>query len=151
LACRGICPRYRFDVNFRKQAVPEPAGFQIAPMVDIVFLLLIFFLVTWNFARYETELDVKVPTAKEGKESRRSVGEVIINVKNDGSIVINRKTVSAEELGGTLRKISELYPDQAVVLRGDQSADYRHIVAVLDICRAANIWNVAFATGRPES
>lgn len=138
-------------MNFRKQAVPEPAGFQIAPMVDIVFLLLIFFLVTWNFARYETELDVKVPTAKEGKESRRSVGEVIINVKNDGSIVINRKTVSVEELGGTLRKISELYPDQAVVLRGDQSADYRHIVAVLDICRAANIWNVAFATGRPES
>jgi len=138
-------------VNFRKQAVPEPAGFQIAPMVDIVFLLLIFFLVTWNFARYETELDVKVPTAKEGKESRRSVGEVIINVKSDGSIVMNRKTVTAGELGGTLRKISELYPDQAVVLRGDQSADYRHIVAVLDICRAANIWNVAFATGRPES
>ena len=138
-------------MNFRKQAVPEAPGFQIAPMVDIVFLLLIFFLVTWNFARYETELDVKVPTAKEGKESRRSVGEVIINVKNDGSIVINRKTVSEEELGGTLRKISELYPDQAVVLRGDQSADYRHIVAVLDICRAANIWNVAFATGRPDS
>lgn len=138
-------------MNFRKQAVPEAPGFQIAPMVDIVFLLLIFFLVTWNFARHETELDVKVPTAKEGKESRRSVGEVIINVKNDGSIVINRKTVSAEELGGTLRKISELYPDQAVVLRGDQSADYRHIVAVLDICRAANIWNVAFATGRPDS
>lgn len=138
-------------MNFRKQAVPEPAGFQIAPMVDIVFLLLIFFLVTWNFARHETELDVKVPTAKEGKESRRSVGEVIINVKSDGSIVMNRKTVTAGELGGTLRKISELYPDQAVVLRGDQSADYRHIVAVLDICRAANIWNVAFATGRPES
>ena len=138
-------------MNFRKQAAPEPSGFQIAPMVDIVFLLLIFFLVTWNFARYETELDVKVPTAKEGKESRRSVGEVIINVKSDGSIVMNRKTLTPEELGGTLRKISELYPDQAVVLRGDQSADYRHIVAVLDICRAANIWNVAFATGRPES
>jgi biopolymer transport protein ExbD len=54
-------------------------------------------------------------------------------------------------LKATLEKISGLYPDQAVVLRGDQSADYRHIVAVLDICRAANIWNVAFATGRPES
>jgi biopolymer transport protein ExbD len=39
-------------VNFRKQAVPEPGAFQIAPMVDVVFLLLIFFLVTWNFARY---------------------------------------------------------------------------------------------------
>lgn len=138
-------------MNFRKQSVPEAAGFQIAPMVDIVFLLLIFFLVTWNFARYETELDVKVPTAKEGKESRRAVGEVVINVKSDGTIMMNRRSLSAGELTTTLRKISELYPDQAVILRGDESADYRHIVAVLDICRAANIWNVAFATGRPES
>lgn len=137
-------------MNFRKQAASEPPGFQIAPMVDIVFLLLIFFLVTWNFARYETELDVKVPTAKEGKESRRAVGEVIINVKSDGTIMMNRRPMSGAELGGTLRKISELYPDQAVVLRGDESTDYRHIVGVLDICRASNIWNVAFATGRPE-
>ena len=138
-------------MNFRQHSAPEAPGFQIAPMVDIVFLLLIFFLVTWNFARVETELDVKVPTAKEGKESRRATGEVIINVKSDGTIMMNRRPLSAEELGSTLRKISELYPDQAVVLRGDQSTDYRHIVAVLDICRAANIWNVAFATGRPES
>ena len=137
-------------MNFRKQSAPEPAAFQIAPMVDIVFLLLIFFLVTWNFARYETELDVKVPTAKEGKESRRAVGEVIINVKSDGTIVMNRRAMSSAELADTLRKISELYPDQAVVLRGDENAGYRHIVAVLDICRGANIWNVAFATGRPE-
>ncbi len=138
-------------MNFRKQSVPEPAGFQIAPMVDIVFLLLIFFLVTWNFARYETELDVKVPTAKEGKESRRAAGEVIINVRTDGTIVMNRRPLTAQELDSTLRKISELYPDQAVILRGDEDTDYRHIVNVLDICRAANIWNVAFATGRPES
>jgi len=137
-------------VNFRKQSTLEAPGFQIAPMVDIVFLLLIFFLVTWNFARHETELDVKVPTAKEGKESRRSVGEVIINVKSDGTIMMNRRVMTGQELGDTLRKISELYPDQAVILRGDESADYRHIVAVLDICRTANIWNVAFATGRPE-
>lgn len=151
MAWRGVCPHYAPSVNFRKQAVPEPGAFQIAPMVDIVFLLLIFFLVTWNFARYETELDVKVPTAKEGKESRRAVGEVIINVKSDGAIVMNRRELTPAELRATLEKISGLYPDQAVVLRGDQSADYRHIVAVLDICRAANIWNVAFATGRPES
>ncbi|MFM8658214.1 MAG: biopolymer transporter ExbD, partial [Chthoniobacterales bacterium] len=83
--------------------------------------------------------------------SRRAVGEVIINVKTDGSIVMNRKTLSSDELGATLRKIAELYPDQAVILRGDEGADYRHIVAVLDVCRGANIWNVAFATGRPES
>lgn len=137
-------------MNFRERAMPEPTGFQIAPMIDVVFLLLIFFLVTWNFARYETELDVQVPTAREGKESRRVVGEVILNVRADGSIVMNRRTLTGDELRASLTRIAELYPDQAVVLRGDENTDYRHIVDVLDICRSANIWNVAFATSKPE-
>jgi len=137
-------------MNFRGRIQPDVPGFQIAPMVDIVFLLLIFFLVTWNFAREETELDVKVPTAREGKETRRSVGEVILNVKADGSIVMNRRTFTPDALKEALSRISELYPDQAVVLRGDENVDYRYVVDVLDVCRSANIWNVAFATSRPE-
>jgi biopolymer transport protein ExbD len=137
-------------MNFRGAIQPSAPGFQIAPMVDIVFLLLIFFLVTWNFSRNETELDVKVPKAQEGKESRRAVGEVIINVKADGSVVMNRRPMNAAELLNALQKIASLYPDQAVILRGDENTDYRHVVQVLDICRRANIWNVAFATSRPE-
>lgn len=137
-------------MNFRLRAAPEAPGFQIAPMVDIVFLLLIFFLVTWNFARYETELEVVVPVAKEGKETRRAIGEVILNVREDGTVVLNRKTLTLEDLRAALERIASIYPDQAVVLRGDERADYRHIVAVLDVCRSANIWNVAFATNRPK-
>ncbi len=137
-------------MNFRGRAQAEPGGFQIAPMIDIVFLLLIFFLVTWNFARYETELDVKVPSAQEGKETRRSVGEVILNVKRDGSFVVNRRTLDREELRELLVKLTQNYPDQAVVLRGDRDVGYHHIVEALDVCRAANIWNVAFATGKPD-
>ena len=137
-------------MNFRGSIQNNVPGFQIAPMVDIVFLLLIFFLVTWNFSRSETELDVKVPKAREGKETRRAVGEVIINVKTNGTVVMNRRQMNATELQDTLQKIASLYPDQAVILRGDENTDYRHVVEVLDICRRANIWNVAFATSRPE-
>ena len=137
-------------MNFRNQAPPERIFFQIAPLVDILLFLLVFFIMTWNFSRNEAELDVKIPSAREGKESRRPVGEVILNVKRDGSIVMNRRSLSPEELKDTLAKIAELYPDQAVVLRGDQNVDYKHIVDTLDICRAANIWNVAFATSKPE-
>ena len=137
-------------MNFRGSIQNNAPGFQIAPMVDIVFLLLIFFLVTWNFSRSETELDVKVPKAREGKETRRAVGEVILNVKSNGTVVMNRRQMNAVELQDTLQKIASLYPDQAVILRGDESTDYRHVVEVLDTCRRANIWNVAFATSRPE-
>ena len=137
-------------MNFRAHVQNDAPGIPIAPMVDVVFLLLIFFLVTWNFARAEMELDVKVPTAREGKETRRSVGEVILNVKGDGTIVMNRRPMTPEALKSALTRIAELYPDQAVVLRGDQNVNYRYIVEVLDICRSANIWNVAFATSKPE-
>jgi len=49
-----------------------------------------------------------------------------------------------------LKKLAQLYPDQAVIVRGDEAVDYKHIVEVLDICRQADIWNVAFATGKTE-
>jgi biopolymer transport protein ExbD len=120
-------------------------------MVDILLVLLGFFMLTWSFARQERELDVQMPTAGESKEQRRSVGEVIINVKSDGTLVMNRRPMSPEELLTALSRVATLYPDQAVVLRGDQRVDYGHIVQTLDICRRANIWNVAFATANPPS
>jgi biopolymer transport protein ExbD len=137
-------------MTFRAHVYPERIIFQIAPMVDILLFLLVFFILTWNFSRNEAELDVKVPAAKEGKEARRPAGEVILNVKKDGGIVMNRRPMSSEELLETLSRIAKLYPDQAVILRGDENVDYRFVVDVLDICRAANIWNVAFATSKPE-
>ena len=137
-------------MNFRAHVYPERIVFQIAPMVDILLFLLVFFILTWNFSRNEAELDVKVPAAQEGKETRRPAGEVILNVKKDGGIVMNRRPMSSDELLETLTRIAKLYPDQAVILRGDENVDYRFVVDVLDVCRAANIWNVAFATSKPE-
>jgi biopolymer transport protein ExbD len=137
-------------MKFRKRQTPNILGFQIAPMVDILLVLLCFFIVTWSFARKEMELDVKVPAAQSGKESNPMINQTVLNVKEDGSVVWNRKPTSLEELGARLRQLANLYPDYAIILRGDERADYKHIVNVLDVCREANIWNVAFATGKVE-
>ena len=137
-------------MNFRSSAPPERIVFQIAPFVDILLFLLVFFIMSWSFSRNEAELDVKVPSAREGQESKRPVGEVILNVKRDGSVVMNRRSMNPEELQETLAKIAKLYPDQAVVLRGDQDVNYKYIVDALDVCRAAKIWNVAFSSSNPE-
>jgi len=133
-------------MNFRRHAKPEVFGFQIAPMVDILLVLLVFFIVTWNFSLADKELDVKIPTASNSKEANAYVGQVVVNVKSDGSIVFNHQPITADELVTKLQDLAKLFPDQAVILRGDQNADYKYIVNVLDICRRANIWNVAFAT-----
>jgi biopolymer transport protein ExbD len=137
-------------MKFRRRRAPEIIGFQIAPMVDILLVLLCFFIVTWNFARKEMELDVKVPAAKSGNEPVSAVNQTVLNVKIDGTVVWNRKTVSAPELQSRLTELARLYPDYAIILRGDENAAYRAIVNVLDICRDAGIWNVAFATDKPK-
>jgi biopolymer transport protein ExbD len=137
-------------MKFRKRHAPNVIGFQIAPMVDILLVLLCFFIITWSFARKEMELDVKVPAAQSSKESNPVINQTVLNVKEDGSVVWNRKATSLEELSARLKKLADLYPDYSIILRGDERADYKYIVKVLDVCRDANIWNVAFATGKVE-
>jgi biopolymer transport protein ExbD len=137
-------------MNFRKQAEPRILGFLIAPMVDILLVILVFFIVTWNFALSENELDVRVPTATKANETQPYVGQVVINIAANGTVIVNRQPKTSQELLELLKKLSQLYPDQAIIVRGDQGVEYKHIVDVLDICRQADIWNVAFATGKPD-
>src|SRR5580692_11716234 len=134
----------------RRRAEPHVLGFQIAPMVDVLLVLLCFFIVTWSFARKEMELDVKVPSAQNAKESNPVVNQIVLNVKADGTLVMNHKTYSDEELVKRMTELSGLYPDYAVILRGDKNVRYEHIASVLDLLRQSNIWNVAFATGKTE-
>lgn len=138
-------------MKFRNTVTLPKAEMQLAPMIDVVFLLLIFFIVTWNYARFETELDVSVPVAEEGADPERTVGEIIVNVRKDGEIVLNSVVISEDQLLDKLKTIAEIYKDQAVILRGDREAAYDHIIRVLDVCQKAKIWNVAFATNRPEN
>lgn len=137
-------------MRFRKRSEPAVMAFQIAPMVDILLVLLCFFIMTWSMARKENELDVRVPSANSANESNPVVNQTILNVKADGTVVINKKVLTSAELLEKLKNLAELYPDYAIILRGDIKTEYQRIVSVLDICRDAGIWNVAFATSKPE-
>ncbi len=129
---------------------PEPAAMQLAPMIDIVFLLLIFFIVTWQFSRSETELNVSVPTAEEGADPTRVKGEIIINVLPDGTIRVDSATMDLLQLHAKLSSIARQYKNQPVRIRGDGQVAYQRIVEVIDTCQKAGIWNISFATQRPE-
>lgn len=128
---------------------PEPAAMQLAPMIDIVFLLLIFFIVTWQFTRAETELSVSVPTAEEGAEPSRQKGEVVINVLADDSLKVEGSAIDLRGLTEWLTPIAKQYPNQPVRLRGDADVSYQRMVEVIDACQKAGIWNISFATQRP--
>jgi biopolymer transport protein ExbD len=137
-------------MKFRRRAEPHVMGFQIAPMVDVLLVLLCFFILTWNFARKEMELDVKVPTAEHGEEPVLDVNQTVLNLKADGTLVMNTKPVSYEELGDKMAALAQINPDYAIILRGDENVAYKYVARVLDVCRGAGIWNVAFPVSRAE-
>ncbi|MBN8457229.1 MAG: biopolymer transporter ExbD [Verrucomicrobia bacterium] len=129
---------------------PEPASMQLAPMIDIVFLLLIFFIVTWQYTRSETELSVSVPTAEEGAQKNRVRGEIIINVLSDGSLKVEGSVVNLAQLREKLSLVAKQFKNQPVRIRGDGGVSYQRIVEVIDTCQKSGIWNISFATQRPE-
>ena len=139
-------------MNFRKQHSIEPTPMQLAPLVDVLFLLVIFFAVTSHYAKNEQVMDISVPAADEGKEKEsRNVGEIIVNIKLEGEIIVNGQQLTEGELLTKLHNIATIYKDQAVILRGDENVDYKHVMNVLNTCQKAGIWNIAFATRKPEA
>lgn len=124
---------------------------QLAPMIDILLLLLSFFIISWQFSRSETELNVSVPTAQEGAEPEQQRGEIIINVLPDGTIRVEGGTVDLTQLHSKLASIAKQFKNQPVRIRGDGKVPYQRIVEVIDTCQKAGIWNISFATQRPET
>jgi len=137
-------------MNFRKHLKDEPMTLQLAPFIDVMLFLLVFFLLTWNLGRYEAELSVRLPVAKEADVSQNMPGEVLVNVTKEGAIIINRRTLAADELQTILQKLTTDFPDQAVILRADAGTEYQNIIKVVDICKAAKVWNIAFTTAVPD-
>src|SRR5215471_10417258 len=135
-------------MNLRGHAQFHHPGIQLAPLVDVFLLLLIFFLLTWNAARNENELDVKVPKASSAKEKSVPVGDVVVNVKPAGNVVVNRRTLTSAELTDLLKSLVALNSEQAVIIRGDEAGAYKNIIGVLNIATDAGITNIAFATAK---
>ena len=129
---------------------PEPAQMQLAPMIDIVFLLLIFFIVTWQFTKSETEQSVALPTHQDGAEPERQRGEIVINILADGTIRVESVTMDLPKLQEKLTAIALQFKDQPVRIRGDGSVPYQYVFDVIATSDKAGIWNIAFA-GQPPT
>ena len=129
---------------------PELPGFQITPMLDVVFLLLCFFVTTSIFSRRETDLSVKIPTAETGTLPESLPGEVIFNVDREGAVRVNGRVLSDEAISDMCRTLAKVWPGNPVVVRGDRDARYADVIRVVDICSQNDVYAINFAVGRRE-
>lgn len=137
-------------MNFRKNHRGELPAFQMTAMMDIVFLLLCFFITTSVFSQWEYEIDISLPSAESGKVPDRLPGEIIINISQDGRISVNQQDLTLEALKGRLDRLAKYFPGQPVVLRADKATRYEDLIKVIDTCRKADIWNFSMATSEDK-
>ena len=138
---------------------PPPASFQLAPMIDIVFLLLIFFLVTYQITEQEKDLKVAVPTASEGSQKARVANKIVINLSVDGEITISGEVYTKDQLRQKLERIvkaAELANEggadqQPVRIRADRDGRNQQLLELVDEIQKAGIWNIDFATRSPKT
>jgi biopolymer transport protein ExbD len=138
-------------MNFKKKNNGPEQSFQIAPMIDVIFLLLTFFVASQIFSQWETEIDITLPTAQTSEQPDRIPGEIIINIRDDGAVVVNQLEMDEAALDRLLNRIVEQFTDWAVLIRADEDTRYEDVIDVLDACRRADIWNVSFATTIEDS
>ncbi len=137
-------------MKFGNRASEELEGLQLAPLIDIVFLTLVFFMTTTVFTSMESELDIQLPTASESEMDERSQGEIYINLTSDGKIIVNDRELTLEQLQGVLNRVAELFPGGSVIIRGDRNAVLGRAIAILNCCKNADIDNVSFAALQDE-
>lgn len=112
----------------------------LMPLIDVVFLLLIFFLVATRFAEEEREMDVLLPDASEAQPLTSKPGELFVNIDQEGRYYVTGKILTLEELHRTLKTASVNNPGRvSVIIRADKRVVWNFVVAAMNACNKAKI------------
>ena len=119
-------------------------------MIDVVFLLIIFFLVSSHLARQESQMELELPVAASGEDDiEQQVPRVTINVKSDGSLWLAGRPIATDQLKARLQAAREKEGDDIEVrIRSSRSAPYSTVEPIMLACTGSQIWNVTFAVYR---
>jgi biopolymer transport protein ExbD len=119
----------------------------LTPLIDVVFLLLIFFLVTSEFEDEERRLDIVLPSATSAVPMTSKPREVVVDIDNAGKIYLRGKATPLEELEELLKKAVASNPtNQTVVIRADHATSFQPVVNVMDVCNRTGVSDYSVTT-----
>ncbi|NLF85578.1 MAG: biopolymer transporter ExbD [Lentisphaerae bacterium] len=124
----------------------EESSVRMAPLIDVVFLLLIFFLVATTFYESEKDITIRLAGATEGAERDRVIDLLVINIGEAGVIVVDQRVYSADALEKLLRESRARNAQLAAIIRCDRRARHADFVKVLNLCERTGVRQVAVAT-----
>ena len=124
----------------------DEAGLDMTPMLDIVFIMLIFFIVTTSFVK---ESGITVNTPKAQTASQQESANIFVAIRADGEIWIDRRPVDIRAVRAVVARLHAENPQGSVVIQSDDEAATRTLVAVMDQIRLAGIEKIAIAAKKP--
>ncbi len=129
-------------------------GVNMTPLIDVVFQLLIFFLVSSHLAQQEAQMSLPLPIAHSGApaaaEDERP--RCTLNILHDGSLILVGRHIPATELAARLQQVlSEAGPEVELRVRADRTVPYRYVEPMLVACTQAGLTNVTFAVFDEET
>ena len=129
----------------RLQDVEEDIDLNITPMLDVVFIILIFFVVSTSFVK-ESGVDVSRPSASTSERKQR--GNIMIGITADDAVWIDRRQVDIRAVRANIERLHAENPEGAVVIQADRDARTGVLVQVIDQSRLAGVSDVSIAANR---
>jgi biopolymer transport protein ExbD len=117
----------------------------LTPMVDIIFQLIIFFMVGSRFTEMDKKVDVSVPQVSNAQQLPTAPTRYVVHVQKDGNLFFNSEPVTIEALVEQLKTARKTTTDLNVIVRGDADSNLQNVASVLTACRAAGIADVGIS------
>ncbi len=138
----------KFDVSEYQKQRPM---IQLAPLVDIAFWALMFFMIIAVFNQMEVQVNLTLPKSKTAIQAAQSDGKIVINITKEGHFIVNQKQYTSNGLAVMLEQVSKLFPNQQVIIRADELTYHKYVIKALDACSLSNLSEISFSTLRDES
>ncbi len=126
----------------------EDATINLTPMIDVVFLLVIFFMVGSKFSEADSRIKVNVPSIGQMKSITRAPDERIVAIGIDGSVMLDETPMSLSQLTQALRRERANYPAIKVAVRGEADGSQQQLVDVLQAITVSGVDQIGIATKR---
>lgn len=126
----------------RRKSQEEDAGIDLTPMLDVVFIMLIFFIVTTSFVK-ESGLDVNRPSASTAKKKERA--SILVAISQNGEIWIQKRRIDIRSVRANIERLHAESPEGTVVIQADKASETGVLVQVMDQIRLAGVESISVA------
>jgi biopolymer transport protein ExbD len=123
----------------------EDVTINLTPMIDVVFLLVIFFMVGTKFSESESRIDVSVPSVGPMNSISRAPDERVVELTADGNVLLDGQAVSNDELGQILKSQFTAYPGLQVVVRADSAGSLQGFAETVHVVRQTGVKQIGIA------